>query len=372
MHTSIYAKFFVILAIAACSNTSQKQSPSIRLELLGQASIPHNHNFKATPIGGLSGLSYDPQTETYYVISDDRSDKAKARFYSFRLELNAEERLENDGIQFEEVHFLRPKKDTYYPEGEIDPEGIVFASDSLQYIVSEGIPGKDIAPFVNAYDDNGTLVEQLPVPESYRTDTDTAGENYGVRNNLGFEGLTASPDGTKLYAGIENALWQDGPEADAKSESPSRLIIYDLSADSILHEYVYMVDRVHYESDQTDMFAVNGLTALLALDNTGRLLVLERSFVAGQGNRIALYSMNMKCATDIKGTFNLQRLEESPQPAKKELVAYLNDFDITIDNFEGLTLGPRLKQGGRLLLMVSDNNFSDDQQTLFTAFRIEY
>lgn len=371
MPTSIFVRIFMVIAIAVSSNIAIAQSSSIHLELLGQASIPHNLNFKDTPIGGLSGLSYNPQTDAYFVISDDRSDLAKARFYSFRLELNAEHQLEKDGIHFENVHFLRTQEGTFYIEGGIDPEGIVFTSKGLLYISSEGVPGKNIAPFINAYNETGAFVEELFVPEAYRPAHASADVKQGVRNNLGFEGLTASPDGSKLYAGNENALWQDGPSADAKSESPSRLIIYDLPADSILHEFIYMVDRVHYESTQTDMFAVNGLTALLALDNIGSLLALERSFVAGQGNRIALYAINTQGATDIKGIADLQRYEESPQPVKKELVAYLNDYDITIDNFEGLTLGPGLDGGGRLLLMVSDNNFSETQQTLFTAFRIK-
>lgn len=361
----------MVIAIVASSNIAIAQSPSIHLELLGQASIPHNLNFKDTPIGGLSGLSYDPKTDTYFVISDDRSDLAGARYYTFHLELNTEHRLERDGIHFEDVYFLRMQDGTFYPEGEIDPEGIVFTSDSLLYISSEGVPGKNIVPFINAYNKTGAFVEKLVVPEAYMPAHTSEDVKQGVRNNLGFEGLTASPDGSKLYAGTENALLQDGPSADAKSESPSRLIIYDLPADSILHEFIYMVDRVLYESAQTDMFAVNGLTALLALDNKGSLLALERNFVAGQGNRIALYEINMQGATDIKGVADLQQLEESPRPVKKEPVVYLNDFDITIDNFEGLTLGPKLKDGGRLLLMVSDNNFSETQQTLFTAFRIE-
>ena len=371
MPISIFVRIFMGIAIAVSSNITVAQSSSIHLELLGQASIPHNFNFQDTPIGGLSGLSYDSQTGTYYVISDDRSDLAKARFYSFRLELNGAHQLEKGGIHFKGVHFLRTQNGTFYPEGEIDPEGIVFISDSLLYISSEGVPGKNIAPFINAYDKNGELVKKLPVPEAYIPAASSADEKHGVRNNLGFEGLTASPDGGKLYAGTENALLQDGPSADAENKSPSRLIIYDLPMDSILHEFVYMVDPVHYESDQTDMFAVNGLTALLALDNTGSLLALERNFAVGQGNRIALYSINTQSATDIKGITDLQRLGEPPRPVQKKLVAYLNDFEITIDNFEGLTLGPKLEGGGRLLLMVSDNNFSETQQTLFTAFRIE-
>ena len=357
---------FIVIASFLSSGTALSQSSSIQFEPLGQVSIPHNYQFKGTPVGGLSGLAYDPGSGTYYVISDDRSNLAEARFYSFCLELNMDGKLEKDGIRFENVHYLRTQQGNAYPEGEVDPEAIVFTSDSLIYISSEGVPGKNIPPFINAFTKTGSFVKEMKIPEAYRS----ADNSRGVRNNLGFEGLTASPDETRLFAATENALLQDGPAADSDNESPSRIIIYDLPADSVMHEFVYMVDRVQYESAQKDLFAVNGITALLALDSKGNLLVLERNYVAGEGNRIALYAASTEGATDIKGVAGLQQLDTPLKPVGKELVTYLNDFDIAIDNFEGLILGPRLENGGRLLLMVSDNNFSKTQQTLFTAFSI--
>ena len=42
----------------------------------------------ATVVGGLSGLSYDPESRLYYIISDDRSAKNPARFYTARINLS--------------------------------------------------------------------------------------------------------------------------------------------------------------------------------------------------------------------------------------------------------------------------------------------
>ena len=39
-------------------------------------------------VGGLSGLSYDPESRLYYIISDDRSAKNPARFYTARITLS--------------------------------------------------------------------------------------------------------------------------------------------------------------------------------------------------------------------------------------------------------------------------------------------
>ncbi|HEY5465354.1 MAG TPA: esterase-like activity of phytase family protein [Hanamia sp.] len=42
-------------------------------------------DFDKTTIGGLSGIDFDPQKKLYYMISDDRSDKNPARFYTARI-----------------------------------------------------------------------------------------------------------------------------------------------------------------------------------------------------------------------------------------------------------------------------------------------
>lgn len=119
MIKSIFVRIIMVIAIVVGADTAIAQSSSIQLELMGQASIPHNQIFNDTPIGGLSGLSYDAKSDTYFVISDDRSDLAAARFYSFHLELNGDNRLESEGIQFENVHFLYTQGGAFYPEGEV-------------------------------------------------------------------------------------------------------------------------------------------------------------------------------------------------------------------------------------------------------------
>jgi len=41
-----------------------------------------------------------------------------------------------------------------------------------------------------------------------------------------------------------------------------------------------------------------------------------------------------------------------------------------LDNFEGICLGPRLEDGARSILLVSDNNFQAAQRTVFLLFRL--
>ncbi|WP_272897015.1 esterase-like activity of phytase family protein [Mycolicibacterium tusciae] len=41
-----------------------------------------------------------------------------------------------------------------------------------------------------------------------------------------------------------------------------------------------------------------------------------------------------------------------------------------LDNVEGITLGPKLSDGRQVVVLVTDDNFSDDQMTQFYAFAL--
>ena len=48
----------------------------------------------------------------------------------------------------------------------------------------------------------------------------------------------------------------------------------------------------------------------------------------------------------------------------------LDDLGIPLDNVEGLTFGPRLRDGRQSLVLVSDNNFAAAQFTQFLLFAL--
>ena len=358
--------FIILIGMTAC--TAQSQSTE-RLEPLGEVVIPYNYLFKYTPIGGLSGLTYERATDTFYVISDDRSELAGARFYSFQLQLNEEGKLDSSGVKWKDMAFLKTPSGDRYKQGTIDPEGVSVTPDSLIYVTSEGGRATGAPPFINAYHKDGTFVKSMTVPTTFWPDDARDRSTQGIRTNLAFESLTLTPDGQTLYVATENALIQDGPAADTASSSPARIIAYDVASGEVLHEYCYDVNKVFLNGEERGPFAVNGLSDLQAIDNSGHLLALDRNYVQDQGNRIGLYDVRLQGATDIKGISDMRESKAAIKPVKKQLIADLSDFGIIIDNFEGLTFGPELPGGGRLLVIVSDNNFSDTQQTVFTAFR---
>ena len=56
---------------------------------------------------------------------------------------------------------------------------------------------------------------------------------------------------------------------------------------------------------------------------------------------------------------------------KKTLLLDLRTLGIPLDNVEGMTLGPKLPDGRRSLMLVSDNNFAASQFTQFLLFALD-
>jgi hypothetical protein len=215
---------------------------------------------------------------------------------------------------------------------------------------------------------DGRQLQSLEVPEKYLP---KESNTEGVRNNLAFESLTLSPDNRTLYAATENALAQDGPAADLEQGSSSRILAFDTESGAVEAEYVYQTEPVAETPVPADGFANNGLVDLLALDNAGTLLALERSFSTGEGNTIRLYEVHIGDADDVSDVDSLEALEQAPVPVEKELVLDFSELGLPLDNIEGMALGPLLPDGRQSLAVVSDNNFSPTQFTELLVFALE-
>ena len=55
------------------------------LRFIGAVTVPNDVAIDGTLVGGLSGIDYDPAADLWYLISDDKSDKSPARFYTAKL-----------------------------------------------------------------------------------------------------------------------------------------------------------------------------------------------------------------------------------------------------------------------------------------------
>lgn len=354
------------------ANPPERQDPIVTvtdIDLIDYVTFPTGHVFAGTEVGGLSSMIYDSHRNVYYVLSDDRSEINPSRFYTVDIAVVGGD-LE---VTFVDVTYLRDRKGKLFEPFAIDPEGIELSRPGQLIISTEGdddtTPLTD--PFINRFNPAGHLNQMFPVPDKFLYSV--PGNN--VRDNLGFESLTVTPNRLWLYAASENALLNDGPISTLTNGSPARVIQYDQNRRQALDEYLYCVEPIPNDTVPPGGFADNGLVELQALDNQGTFLAMERSFAVGFGNTVVLFETTTRDATDISDIEALG-LADCPPPdfgamEKRFLADFELDLGVDPDNVEGLAWGPMLPDGRYLLIAVSDNNFNASQTTQFIALSVE-
>ncbi len=246
----------------------------------------------------------------------------------------------------------------------IDPEAITFIGESL-LISSEGDRERQVQPFIRKFSLTGRQLQNLLIPEKFMIQS-----ARGVRNNLAWENLAVTPSQKYFFTATENALVQDGAEASFSAGSPCRILQYDLVKSQPEKEFLYITEPIATQSPENleiGGLKTNGLVDLLTLDDT-HLLSLERSFSLGTGNVIKLFLIDLSGADNIQLIDSLNSKINEVSPVKKELLLDLSTLELISDNIEGMTFGPKLADGQRSLILVSDNNFSPLQLTQFLIF----
>lgn len=164
----------------------------------------------------------------------------------------------------------------------LDPEGVARAADGSWYVCDE------YGPLIYHFNPAGTLLETLGVPDAYvprlgpsfprvinfLAASIIATNDSGRYNNRGFEGLSITPDGTRLVTVLQSPLVQDG-----ESRNPSRntrILVYDLQPLSPtfhqpIAEYVHVLPLSAAEANNRH----TPVSEILALSNT-KFLILQR------------------------------------------------------------------------------------------------
>ncbi len=368
----------VSLSLSACSLPQVKAEDrlfqNVSLEFLGEIVVPKTVEVDQTPVGGLSGITYSPKDNLFYAVSDDRSTKAPARFYQLKLDLDTTGKP--IAAQFTGVTTLKNGAGNLYESGTIDPEGIALTPQGTVWIASEGVAIDGIPPFIQEHDlKTGKLLRSLRIPDQYIPRTDDNGDRQGVQNNMAFESLTLNANAARMgatepyriFSATENALEQDkNPDPESSESDRVRFMHHSIQDRRIdlIAEYLYPLENSAIGGGKF------GLAEMLSLDGSGRFLSLERSFGLS-GFKIKLFQTIFASSKDTSMLSSIQGLDAVVKPAPKELVADLGLLDITLDNLEGMTIGPHLPDGSQSLIMVSDDNFDPRQKTQILVFRIK-
>jgi hypothetical protein len=359
--------------IAPQLKAQQRLFLNLSLEFLGEYQLP-KQKFQETPVGGLSALTYDRQNNKFYAISDDRSQKAPARFYTLDLKLNAAHQIEK--VTVEGVTLLKNERGETYPPNTTDTEGIALSPRGTVFISSEGISRRKIAPWIKEFDlKTGQVKTNLPLPQRYLPNPPEQADAppRGVQDNLGFEALTINvnslikEDPFRLFTATESTLLQDNTSKKTEEPARSRLLHYVINP---IGDPVLVAEHLYLLAPTPSDAIANGLTELLALEKEGYWLSLERTFgLSGFGAKI--FQIVNSDSSDTSRFLSLPENSNSLQPLRKQLVLDLSTLGIDLDNLEGMTLGPRLPDGSPTIILVSDDNFQSEQVTQFLLFRLQ-
>ncbi|AFY51151.1 hypothetical protein Nos7524_5434 [Nostoc sp. PCC 7524] len=339
-----------------------------------------------TALGGLSGVVYDAVNNVYYSLSDARSDSnGLARFYTFTTNLD---NISTPQVTFTNATPLKDINGNFFAANSLNPEGFALIQNSTVFISSEGEvninAGIKIDPFIKEFNlSTGQEVRSLPIPTNFLpviVDTNNSGtintgdtQTSGVHNNLAFESLTITPDQNTLYTATETALFQDSPLTSDRIRR-SRIIQYNLVSGQPEKQYLYITDPAAELPTPTRPLTGNGLVDLLAIDNRGTLLALERSVSSGIAGAnpsytIKLYEVKLQGATDISSQNTLPSDIAAIQPVQKRLLLTL-DPNSSVGNVEGLAFGPTLQDGRQSIVLVADNNFNTSTQILILSAQV--
>ncbi|HJV43982.1 esterase-like activity of phytase family protein [Caulobacter sp.] len=340
---------------------------ALSLKLIGTLDLPKDLTVDGAPLGGVSGVDYDRRTGDWLMISDDRSDKAPARFFVGRLDYDAHgvKGLRLTG----QVPLRQPDGSTFAgsrsPSGErVDAEALRIDPRTSELVwTSEGDAARGFDPSLRRMNRAGAWRGTISTPPAFRFDPAKA---EGARPNQTFEGVSFSPGGRWLWLAMEAPLVEDGAVSTVAQGGVTRITRLDRSG-RVMAQYAYRLDPVQAAALHR---GDNGVSEILAVDDR-RLLVLERSGVEGEPGRFAfhcrLYLVDLATGQDIAGRRSL--LGATPRTLAKRLLVNFDHVPGGAVNLEAMTWGRELG-GKRTLVLLADDNFATDQAQRVLVFGV--
>jgi hypothetical protein len=360
------AAFCLCLALAGPAHATP------RLSLIGAYQTPEGLSVDGAPFGGISGIDYDAKSGDWLMISDDRSDKAPARFYAARLDYDAKGVR---GLTLTRVTPLRRDDGSLFPsspstEGERADAEAIRLDPLTRTLVwsSEGDRQRGFDPALRRMTLEGQPAGEIPLPRALHFDPSGA---LGARPNLTTEGLSFAPDGLSLWVSMEAPLFQDGPVASVGAGAWVRITKLGRQG-GVLAQYAYRLDPIQV-APAAGKRADNGVSEILALDQH-RLLVLERSGVENADGRFVyhcrLYLVDTRGVETVSEAPSL--MERPPHALKKRLLVNFDRLPgVSPSNLEAMAWGPSLAGGERTLVLASDDNFTRDQMGQLVVFAVK-
>jgi hypothetical protein len=411
---------FAALVSGACGGAALASGPPEHVELIGEAVIPGNTKdlsglewsvaaaggtITAGTLGSMGGAIdwMGPGAGNRYIMVNDRGPLDGAvdfacRWHILEFALPADATRgaavqggvkrasvpwkllsttmltrRMDGGTREGLTGLSSRFDRRTPERSrrLDPEGVRVLPgtggskpEDLRVLVSD-----EYGPSVRLFDGAGVQVKPLPIPSAFgvlradaSADAEDAMNGVGRLANRGFEGLALSADGQTAWAVTQSPLLQDG----GKQGRHVRMVRLNVATGASV-QVVYPLRDSNYV-----------LSEGLWLDEH-RLLTIERDGHAGaRAGFKSIMLADLRDASDVSGRAALPKRSLGPdvRPAQTRILIDLLDdrFGLAGPDFpekiEGLSWGPTLSDGRRVLVVASDNDLVAERATRVWFFAV--
>jgi hypothetical protein len=243
--------------------------------------------FKGQPLQGHSGIKH--MADGSYWILTDNGAGAKANSPDFMLYLNQYnvdfktgefKRLRtvflhdpDKKVPFRIVH--EGTKQRYLTGSDLDTESFQFAGGAIwigdefgPFLVKADMNGKVLAVFETQVD--GKTVRSPDHPAVTTPGAPDQSVKFQVRRSKGFEGMAASKDGSKLYALLEGALWDETAKSPEMLDSKQylRVLEFDVKAEKWTgRHWKYVLEANHHAIGDFNM--VDDTTGLIIERDNG-------------------------------------------------------------------------------------------------------
>lgn len=368
-------------------------SANAQIELLRDASVPGTvvdasglagqlaDGTPANRLGGPSGLAWSGRGQVYLWLSD-RGPKGGATTHTPRYHEADLAGTFAEGVAPVLRRTVTLKQENGEPLtghsaviNEKEPKRSPrFDSEAIAPWEGKTVVSEEYGPTIAMFDNDGKMQLRWPVPDRFFVAKPSGNEAEEIKNNTagrqpnaGFEGLCSDGNGG-LLAILQRPLLQDGGlDANGKRVGRNVRLLQMCGPNCKPREFVYVLDDP--SAGVSEICHAGG----------SEFLSIERDSKPGAEARIKKIMMfDIADATDVSRTEHLpsQKLPQEIKPVKKKLFLDLLDprFQLNKQNFpekiEGLTFGPTLEDGRRLLVVATDNNFEAEEPIRFWFFAV--
>ncbi len=387
----------------------------------------NSNNANVNRLGGFgSDFYYDRDRNVYYGVADRGPGGGtigyNTRVQKFSLDVDPDSGKISNFKLLKTILFKQPDGTNFNgfspeldPENgnpslqdrSLDPEGFVVSPKGTFYVSDE------YGPSIYEFSPSGVFIRAFQIPDNLLPKARQGNLNFatgpaltndpivsGRQANRGFEGLSISPNGKKLFAILQDPLINEGKD-DQGNPSGSysrnlRLVEFDTATGRSRAQYVYQLESladinsgVPLAPFKLSSQGINiGVSAMTALNNH-ELLVLERDNRGlGVGDPTSLnppvstkriYKIDLRGATDISNISltDTNDLPSDVQPVSKstspliDIAAILQaSGQLVPEKIEGLAIGPQLADGSYAVIVGTDNDFSITQNSSGTQFDV--